>query len=317
MKIIKASVERITETDPLKKIELAGRTCYKSEDKITATSAEKFVLDKVKLGHESVIEHANFILEVDSVTYSLCQSAIKTLQNCGFNSMIRMTAVERYIMSGNARMWRDFFKKAARYNQYLPNTIYKLVEDNPVLFGEYINHVMFKDTERAKPIKYLTNADLTYKETFIHACETFKITCDRGVTHELVRHRTASFSQESTRYCNYSKGKYGSEITVIKPCYWDERSAQYATWVNAMQCAEDLYLTLINNGASAQEARAVLPNSLKTELIMTANLEEWHHILELRCDKAAHPQCREVCNMIPGILLDDYPALFGTIVEAR
>lgn len=311
MKIITPSVERITETDPLKKIELAGRTCYKSEDKITETSAAKFVEDKVKLGHESVIEHAQFILKMPIKTYRRVRKAIYDVEDYGVDVMLRTTNITVPLISGNARMWRDFFTACALYDVAIPAELLKLATDNPVLFPELVEMgAKFNDS----PITYVTDPEsLSDVEQLVHVTATFKITCDRGVTHELVRHRKASFSQESTRYCNYSKGKYDGQITVIKPNYWSDRSTKYATWVNAMQTSEDLYLTLSNLGASAQESRAVLPNSLKTELIMSATLEEWRHILELRCDPAAHPQCRQVCALILADLQNEYPDLFEGI----
>ena len=134
--------------------------------------------------------------------------------------------------------------------------------------------------------------------------------CDRGVSHELVRHRLASFSQESTRYCNYSGDKFGQEITVIKPVFWRqyfredkehglciEAPSPAFEWDTAMRDAEKCYFTLLANGASPQEASSVLPNSLKTEIVMTANIREWRLIFKLRTSKAAHPQMREL--MVP------------------
>jgi thymidylate synthase (FAD) len=125
-----------------------------------------------------------------------------------------------------------------------------------------------------------------------HEKITVRIICDRGVSHEIVRHRLASYSQESTRYCNY--GKPGRSVAFIVPCFWSEDSDQFAMWRNAMMCAEDYYLGLIARGASPQQARSVLPNSLKTEIVMTANLREWRHFFRLRTSKAAHPQMREI-----------------------
>lgn len=165
----------------LRKIEGAGRTCYKSEDKITEGSAQKFIAMIVNSGHYSVIEHGNI---------------------------------------------------------------------------------------------------------------TARIVCDRGVTHELVRHRLCSYSQESTRYCNYSKEQFGNEITVIQPPGLTE--GQLNTWRAAMSYAEEMYFELVNAGASPQIARSVLPNSLKTEIVVTANLREWRHILNIRVvNNRAHPQIRE------------------------
>jgi len=130
-----------------------------------------------------------------------------------------------------------------------------------------------------------------------HISVTVRIVCDRGVTHELVRHRLCSFSQESTRYANYAQDKFGSEITVIRPYFWTSDDQRYAVWLSAMQACEDAYLRLVAAGATAQEARSVLPNSLKTEVVMTANLREWRHVFRLRCDTPAHPQIREL--MLP------------------
>jgi thymidylate synthase (FAD) len=190
--------------DLLRLLELAGRVCYKSEDRITRDSAAEFIQRIVASGHESVIEHA-------------------------------------------------------------------------------------------------------------HA--TVRFVCDRGVTHELVRHRVASYSQESTRYANYAKEKFGNEITVVRPFFWDVDSARYRTWVAAMRSAEEAYIRLIRDGARPQEARSVLPNSLKTEIVMTANVREWRHVFRLRCDTAAHPQMREI--MLP--LLEEFherlPVLFADLYQ--
>ena len=145
-----------------------------------------------------------------------------------------------------------------------------------------------------------------------HASASVKFICDRGISHEIVRHRMASYSQESTRYANYSNDRFGNEITVIKPCFWEEGSDQYSEWFNTMLVSEKSYISLIKSGATAQQARSVLPNSLKTEIIVTCNLREWRHILDLRCAKAAHPQIREIMlplliemhRRIPSIFLD-------------
>lgn len=206
MKIIKPSVEIIDKLTPeeiLKKLELCGRVCYKSEDKITAESAVKFISNIVKSGHESVLEHVSFSV--------------------------------RFI-------------------------------------------------------------------------------CDRGVTHEMVRHRIASYSQESTRYCNYSKEGFGSEITVIEPLYLVPGTRAYNVWQTACELSEEMYFKLLNEGCLGQEARAVLPNSLKTEIIMTANIREWRHFLKLRTSKAAHPQIREVANMLLTELNFMLPSLFDDII---
>lgn len=209
MKIIPASYEILTPLDGpeiLRTIEKAGRTCYKSENKITDGSAEKFVRSIIERGHESVLEH---------VTISV-----------------------RFIV-------------------------------------------------------------------------------DRGVSHELVRHRVASFSQESTRYCNYSKDVLGGEITVIKPCFFNGNSCGMTEWDIGCRAAEKAYFKLLDWGRTPQEARSVLPNSLKTEVVMTANLREWRHILRLRTDKAAHPQIREVMVPLLEELKERVPAVFYDIGDTN
>lgn len=127
-----------------------------------------------------------------------------------------------------------------------------------------------------------------------HQFITVRIICDRGVSHEIVRHRLASYTQESTRYCNYTKGKFGSEITVIEPCFWSQDDEKYRVWKQTIEQIEACYNKLIELGATPQEARSVLPNSLKTEIVMTMNLREWRHFFTLRTSPAAHPQMREI-----------------------
>jgi thymidylate synthase (FAD) len=146
-----------------------------------------------------------------------------------------------------------------------------------------------------------------------HTGATVRIVCDRGVTHELVRHRLASYSQESTRYANYGREKFGREITVIKPCFWSEGSPEYALWHKAMLAAEQAYLALTAAGASAQQARCVLPNSLKTEIVVTCNLREWRHIFEMRCSPAAHPQLRQITLPLLAQMHKRAPEIFADI----
>lgn len=127
-----------------------------------------------------------------------------------------------------------------------------------------------------------------------HYSITVRVICDRGVSHEIVRHRLASYTQESTRYCNYTKGKFDSEITVIEPCFWSNNDEKYAIWKTTIENIEKAYNELIDLGASPQEARSILPNSLKTEIVITMNLREWLHFFTLRTSRAAHPQMREI-----------------------
>ena len=206
MNSIKPSIEIIDMKDydsMVKKIEKIGRVCYKSEGSITDDSAERFITNILKRGHESVIEHESI---------------------------------------------------------------------------------------------------------------TVRMICDRGITHEIVRHRIASYSQESTRYCNYSNDKFGNEITVIDPCYWEDKECPgYLHWKAACETAEHFYFKILHSGGTAQEARAVLPNSLKTEIFITANFREWRHILKLRRDLAAHPQMREIMIPLGDELKELFPPIFSDI----
>ena len=186
----------------LRHIEQCGRVCYKSEDKITESSAPSFVQKLISRGHESVLEHASF---------------------------------------------------------------------------------------------------------------TVRFVTDRGVTHEIVRHRIASYSQESTRYCNYANDQFGGEITVIKPVFVPEESARYAAWQQTCEAAEQGYMRMIKAGATPQQARGVLPTCLKTELIMTANVREWRHFLRLRTSAGAHPQMRDLAIQLQRQLREVVPVAFDTL----
>jgi len=155
-----------------------------------------------------------------------------------------------------------------------------------------------------------------------HGAITVRFTVDRGVSHELVRHRLASFSQESTRYCNYGKDKFGNEITVIDPRpafekwqdeIWGDKAitTRWEVWYEAMSNAESSYFSMIEAGCTPQEARSVLPNSLKTEVVMTANPREWRHVFDVRCHRDAHPQMREVMVPLRDKFIEHWPSLFG------
>lgn len=163
---------------------------------------------------------------------------------------------------------------------------------------EKIGRVCYKSEDKItedSAKKFVENILKRGHESVIeHEKISVRIICDRGVSHEIVRHRIASYSQESTRYCNYSNEKFGKELTIIKPVFWKEDSAEYRSWFAAMQTIEDTYNKLIELGAEPQQARSILPNSLKTEIVVTMNLREWRHFFKLRTAKRAHPQMREV-----------------------
>lgn len=147
-----------------------------------------------------------------------------------------------------------------------------------------------------------------------HEKISVKIICDRGITHEIVRHRIASYSQESTRYCNYAKEKFGNELTFIRPCFWKEDDRAFSIWCDQMLSAEKAYISLISLGASPEEARSLLPNSLKTEIVVTMNLREWRHFFKLRTSARAHPQMREISIPLLEEMKKLLPVIFDDII---
>lgn len=182
---------------------------------------------------------------------------------------------------------------------------------------ERIGRVCYKSESKITETSYktfLSNIIARGHESVIeHEKLTVKLICDRGVSHEIVRHRLASYSQESTRYCNYSQERFGSELTFIKPCFWHEDSQAYGVWEQAMREAERTYFRLLDAGASPEEARSVLPNSLKTELVVTMDLREWRHFFRLRTAPAAHPQMREIAAALLHHLQQEIPVIFDDI----
>lgn len=320
MKIVEPSVEIMRhglETEmilPEQFIEKVGRTCYKSEDKITDTSAAKFVANLIKRGHEAMIEHWSLIFEVDYGPFEefkrdrdlLLQSS-NTVMDKRLRPYIRFTDYYkengeiRYVISGNMRSWRDYAWACVKTFGMLPQYMWGMVRNYPLFFPEYQDYVpaIISNTIMI-PINI---CELSEDERRIHQDVTVKFICDRGVSHEIVRHRVASFAQESTRYCNYSGEKYGREITVIAPAWAmdpdiDKNNIRmYKTWRNACERAESAYFDMLLDGATPQEARSVLPNSLKTEVIVTMNLDGWNHFFDLRCAPDAHPDIQVVAKM--------------------
>ena len=214
----------------------------------------------------------------------------------------------------------------------------KIINPSVKLEDEIDGQAILKKIERIGRTCYKSEGNITedsaerfvksiikrgHESVLEHVSISVRVICDRGVTHEIVRHRIASYSQESTRYCNYSNDKFGNELTFIKPCFFEEGSHKYEIWKNSMQNVENEYMELIRAGAKPQEARSILPNSIKTEIVMTMNLREWRHFFLLRCDKAAHPQTREIANMIlisfhkiiPIVFDDLYESFMGGINE--
>ena len=310
MKIINSQASVLVENDPIKKIEKCGRVCYKSEDKITEDSAEKFVANIIKRGHEAVLEHASFIFQVSYNVYEdLIEKVMFVEEHYPVKMYLRFTDSEGYIVSGNVRAWRDFFCFAG-----VPPYMNDFVEANPILFPEFKSDTPFSFKGGKWNIRQISANELvsTYQR-LVHEDVSVKFICDRGISHEIVRHRPASFCQESTRYCNYSKDGFGGEITVIKPMSFDCSDSSYRIWKRSCENAETAYFDLLNEGCTPQEARSVLPNSLKTEVVMTADMREWRHFIRLRCAPAAHPDMRVVARLLYDLLKSTYPVFFEDI----
>ena len=324
MNIVKAGYEIIPELDDslglMKKIERIARTCYKSEDLITETSCVKMVENLIKREHFAMLEHGSLAFKVDETSFYDTQELVIHLEKGlireheyeTFKSYLRFTDdKQNYIISGNIRAWLEFLNTCIKFIGKIPPFVKTYIttmnainsnSDIPILFKDFINvpddtYVMpasLVSVERIDPVS------LSVRERLIHQDLTIKFIVDRGITHELVRHRDCSFAQESTRYVNYSKEKYGSEINVIEPCFWLDKPEEYATWKNICEDAEKVYINLVNNKVPPQQARNVLPTSVKSDIYMTANIREWIHILELRAlgvTGKPHPQMEEV--MIP------------------
>ena len=187
---------------------------------------------------------------------------------------------------------------------------------------EKIGRVCYKSEERItgdSASTFIANILKRGHESVIeHEKVSVRFICDRGVSHEIVRHRIASFSQESTRYCNYYNEKFGNELTLIKPFFWKEDSREYKLWLDTMQAMEmafigNAYINLIEAGNQPQQARSILPNSLKTEIVVTMNLREWRHFFRLRTAQAAHPQMREVACPLLKEFQKKIPIVFDDI----
>ena len=314
MKIVVPNVEIMRtglETEmilPEQFIEKVGRTCYKSEDKITEDSAAKFVGNLIKRGHEAMIEHWSLIFKTNELTYEkfvadynilLHTADIRTEDRLRpyirFTDSLSDNGEIRFIISGNMRALRDYVKTCVEAYGRVPGYLHGMIRNYPMFFPEYqdyVPHIIVNDILIPISVKELTDS-----ERRVHQDITVKFVCDRGVSHEMVRHRVASFAQESTRYCNYGLDKFGNEITVVRPSWCGVDSAAFQQWEAGCERAEASYFMLINSGRTPQEARSVLPNSTKTEIIVTMNRDNWKHFFTLRCPANAHPDMREVANM--------------------
>lgn len=308
MKIIEPSVEVLRtglETEfmsPEQFIEIVGRTCYKSEDKITDESAAKFVSGLIKRGHVAMIEHWNLIYKfADRYAYTIFKSSMDVVNEVrGVYPKIHITEdtvdnQKRYVVSGNMRAWGEYFDALMFNHDFIPVPAGRIIADYPIFFPEY------QDTPN-ESVAYdlltpISVSELTMFERGVHQQITVRFTCDRGVSHEIVRHRDASYAQESTRYCNYGLDKFGNEITVIAPSWCEQGTPVYANWKMGGILSEVAYFAMLEDNATPQEARSDLVNSLKTEVIKTAALNSWKHFFELRCAPGAHPDMKKSAEM--------------------
>lgn len=275
MKLCKPSFEILEQSAGLegvyKQIERVGRVCYKSEDKITEDSAKPFVDRMIKSGHGAMLEHGTVYLAIP------VHSASNAPHDIVYN---KYTQGKRVYTHGH-----EGFDAIT--------TNYRVLVEN-----DWLNLLQY----RCEP------TDDHEKRVTVH------FVCDRGVSHEFVRHRVMSFAQESTRYCNYSKDKFGNELTFIQPCWLEDEGLKlyepYHTvirdkspesiFIANLNNAERDYLDLIGLGWKPQEARAVLPNSLKTELVVTGFTSDWEKFFRLRSGIAEtgkpHPQAKELAE---------------------
>ncbi len=299
-----------------KHVELCGRVCYKSENRITEDSAERFISSIIKRGHEAVLEHARITLDLSREdhhdVYSLIRTVCEDMCSRGINPFMTVThggVDESYVVSGNVRAWRNLCKYMWGNGYCFPDVIRRMWVENAPFFPEFVR----KDD----PYIYDTLTDIDPDNPYFpgsriaHGWHTLRFICDRGISHEIVRHRTASYCQESTRYCNYTKSDFESQITVIRPHYLPQGTYSYNCWKTACEAAEKAYFDLMTSDFSAQEARCVLPTCLKTEVVMTATNQEWLHFLELRTAEAAHPQMRLLAVQVLKILKEKDPEVFG------
>lgn len=263
MKVINPSFSIIPQgnsiQDIFKHIEMAGRTCYKSENNITEHSAKLFVNMLTKSGHLAPLEHGTVYL---SIPHNEFVSASN--ENSAFNNT-----------------WTKYVIDLRSSSVYLTSNYRWIVENG-------YEHWL----------KYMCEPNHFHEKRI-----TVKFICSRAISHELVRHRTFSFCQESQRYCNYSKDKFGREVTFIDPLYsdYDKKlitteafNNVYEILVSALEEAESYYFMLLDEGFKAEEAREVLPNATKTEIVMTGFESDWIRFFNLRCDKAAHPEMRRL-----------------------
>jgi thymidylate synthase (FAD) len=313
MKVVSPSYEILKDLDEQSlavRIEVCGRLCYKSEDKITPESAPPFIRRILKHGHNSVAEMAVLTLKIDvdsdSYVAQLFASQPKYFQ-------IDRIDKKTLLMSGSVRAYRELFQANSGLKIVKAITSF-LAEKHPLFFedilpkrglvpqqGVSVEKIPLSEVEKMP-------ADLLAKHRYI----AVKFIVNRAVTHEMVRHRPCGFLQESQRYCRYSDSKFGSQVTFIKPMFYKEGTDEYRLWEQAITETEKLYVKLLET-STPQAARNVLPNSCKTELIVYANLLQWLHMFRLRTSRGADPSMREVMIPLLGDFQKEFPGIFDNL----
>lgn len=266
-------------------IERCGRTCYKSENLITEETAIPFISGILKSGHESVIEHANVIFTMPNTELNRRIFTMRDIR--GLNVSLEKDSAnqnqEVIVISGNMRALRDV---ARQYN----------IHDFLLKIGNPLFYIKENPAPTFEGVKIESVQQSRFSE--MHNYVTTHSICDVGAYKDVTRHRLASFSIESTRYCNYSKGKFGEELTMIEPSNIEKGTEMYNEWLRAVNQIEESYMKMAAMGAKGDQLRMILPHSTKADMIMTANVVELKHIFSLRCHVAAHPSVRYVMKKI-------------------
>ncbi len=279
-----------------KRIEISGRLCYKSEDKMTDISAPGFCRAMINHEHNSVLEMAVLTLHLSGVSPSAMNFFMKTERK--YVVVNKLQTENELIVTGSIRSFREGFALNPRDAVWRAMFLF-LLSKHP-LFFEDLEHLSHAGNSSVYVEKVpLLTIDKIQNQKFAarHRYVAVRFIVNRAVTHEIVRHRPCAFLQESQRYCRYSEKKFGERVTFIAPCFFKKGTPEYAEWEKAMLLTEDIYLQLLKT-STPQAARTVLPNSCKTEIIVYASLAQWHHIFHMRAiNKAAEPSMREI--MIP------------------
>lgn len=299
MRIVEPSYEIMDfgELPLMAKIERVGRVCYKSEHKITDGSASRFVGNLIANKHHAMLEHASIILEMNYKAYRRFKELIEFYEeDTALPAFVNIThSIDRFVMSANVRAWRELFSHF-KHGLLMPTGVQTIINSNDELFGDL--GIFFHDEPWYGSVKQIAPSKLIrHEEIERHTPMTVRFTVDIAVARELCRHRLASHAGSSTRYCDYSKGKFGSEISVVEP---DENSSENDTFMRGALYAESKYLEQRQDGITPEIARSSLPLGTMCEHVMTMPLEKWKHVFNLRAlDKTgkAHPQVKRV--MVP------------------